>query len=67
MTEGARSYTVLSQRPMREPAPQLEFTSLSAALNQSLDVVVTLSQPAPSGDNLTLSAADGLVSSLNVC
>ena len=65
ITEGARSYTVAvtTLDPMREPAPQLEVTSLSAALNQSLDVVVTLSQPAPAGGTtLTLSAANGLVS-----
>ena len=49
--------------PQREPTPQLEVSSLSAALNQTIDLEVTLSEPAPAGGTtVALSAANGLVS-----
>ena len=65
LTEGTRSYVVQVNTldPQREPTPQLEVSSLSAALNQTLDLEVTLSEPAPAGGTIVaLSAANGLVS-----
>ena len=65
LTEGTRSYVVQVNTldPQREPTPQLEVASISAALNQTLDLEVTLSEPAPAGGTIVgLSAANGLVS-----
>ena len=65
LTEGTRSYVVQVNTldPQREPTPQLGVSSLSAALNQTIELEVTLSEPAPAGGTtVALSAANGLVS-----